>query len=153
MQYFRKKTFLTQPFLAFQVDFSLANAFILHFRGWSKGLLKLWSCHLHIYWDIWGQTCKKNKVGYQVLTGFVVTWPTQRNPFLQKCWSTVMNQQTSGQYFKSYPTKTEKFYIFSKGNRSQTNFHGWRKAVLLSRSNFNRERPLLKILGIFKIKN
>ena len=102
-----KKTFLTQRFMAFETDFSLANAFIQHFSGWSKGSLKLWSCHFHRYLNFWGQI-SKNKVGYEVLMGFGVTWPTQMNLFLHRSWSTVMYQQTNAEYFKSCPTKTEK---------------------------------------------
>ena len=50
--------------MAFEIDFSVANAFIQHFSGWSKGLLKLWSRFLNMC----GKT-SKNKVGYGVLMG------------------------------------------------------------------------------------
>ena len=53
--------------MAFKIDFSLANGFIQHFSGWSKGLLKLWSRSL----STWGKTYN-NIVGYEVLVGYGV---------------------------------------------------------------------------------
>ena len=49
--------------MAFKIDFSLANVFIQHFSGVSKGLLKLWSRYLYRSLNMWGQM-SKNKMGF-----------------------------------------------------------------------------------------
>ena len=52
--------------MAFEIDFSLANAFIMYFSGWSQPLLKLWSCQLLRYLDIWGKLARKRTLANEI---------------------------------------------------------------------------------------